>query len=128
MRDKDWEHEDSIECCGALEQRPRDNYHFTNPPILHNVHLHDEGPDCVILGQPFLHQARFEHFWENDVPSVWFTTPKGSIEFPYLGPQKSKQEKLSERIPTVNLREDEIRNEQVLSNRWDEYTDQDFKE
>lgn len=51
--------------------------------ILSNMHLNDDGPDCIILGQPFLHRARFEHLWIQDRPTVRLTGPGGSIEFPY---------------------------------------------
>lgn len=54
-----------------------------NMSVQSNLHLHDEGPNCIILGQPFLHQARFEHFWDGERPNVRFTTEEGSVEFPY---------------------------------------------
>lgn len=100
-----------------------------NMRIHSNVHLHDEGPDCIILGQPFLHRARFEHYWENDRPSVRFTTPEGTIEFPYLGvPYQSTGGTRSASAPPEVFRpeNDEMRTEECFMDRCPTYNEQDF--
>lgn len=72
-----------------------------NMRVQSNLHLHDEGPNCIILGQPFLHRARFEHFWDGERPNVRFTTEDGTVEFPYTQTGKTEAGETDEQVREV---------------------------
>jgi hypothetical protein len=48
-----------------------------------DVHVNEDGPDYIILGQPFLNRARFSHGWDGDRPVVRLSSEDGDLEFSY---------------------------------------------
>lgn len=56
-----------------------------------NMHLNEDGPDYVILGQPFVHQSKLEHVWVDGQPKIRLIAEDGVIEFPYPSDDRSSQ-------------------------------------
>ena len=59
-----------------------------------NMHLNEDGPDYVILGQPFVHQSKLEHVWVDGQPKIRLIAEDGVIEFPYPSDDRSSQRQL----------------------------------